>query len=546
MKKIIALSAITTSLLFAATPNSSSIQNQLEKPKNLPKKSTPLVELKGAKKYKAPMQNESTKKIFVKEFKITGAIHIKEEKLKSLVKSYENKELTFAQIQEVASIITKEYRKEGYFVARAYIPVQTIQNDIIEIAIIEGNYGEFQLKNDSLVKDSIVKGMLDNIKEANIISTDTLERAMLIINDTPGVVVSKAEVMPGSEVGTSDFLIETTPSPRFDGYVVADNYGSRYTGKNRISAQVNINSPFNIGDQISLGSLVSNHGNLKNYNFAYNFPLASNGLRGEFAYSHTKYNLMEEYEELDAHGQSNIFDFKLSYPIIKSRIENLDLQLKFSNKNFDDHVNGNQTADKNIKSLTASLLYSKDFVLFDRPSYITSGFNLTTGRLKNENSNLYDGRYNKVDFYVNNTISLADTYSLTTGVTAQKVLGGKNLDGSEDMSLGGAYAVKFYPDSEQSAENGYIFNIELFKQLQPIKSYTHRVSFFYDIGNVYMEDASTDTTFDRRTLQDVGLGYYANYKDFFARVNLAYNMNHEVTAEPNYNSKILFQAGWVF
>lgn len=82
MKKIIALSAITTSLLFAAAPNSSSIQNQLEKPKNLPKKSTPLVELKGAKKYKALMQNESTKKIFVKEFKITGAIHIKEEKLK--------------------------------------------------------------------------------------------------------------------------------------------------------------------------------------------------------------------------------------------------------------------------------------------------------------------------------------------------------------------------------------------------------------------------------------------------------------------------------
>ncbi|RXJ87207.1 ShlB/FhaC/HecB family hemolysin secretion/activation protein [Arcobacter sp. CECT 8985] len=546
MKKIIALSAITTSLLFAAAPNSSSIQNQLEKPRNLPKKSTPLVELKGAKKYKAPMQSESTKKIFVKEFKITGAIHIKEKKLKALIKSYENKELTFAQIQEVASIITKEYRKEGYFVARAYIPVQTIQNDVIEIAIIEGNYGEFKLKNDSLVKDSIVKGMLDNIKEANIISTDTLERAMLIINDTPGVVVSKAEVMPGSKVGTSDFLIETTPSARFDGYVVADNYGSRYTGKSRLSTQVNINSPFNIGDQISLGSLVSNHGNLKNYNLAYNFPLASNGLRGEFAYSHTKYNLVEEYEELDAHGQSNIFDFKIKYPIIKSRVENLDVQLKFSNKNFDDHVNGNQTANKNIKSLTASLLYSKDYVLFDRPSYVNSGFNLTTGRLKNDNSNLYDGRYNKIDFYVNNTISLANTYSLTTGVTAQKVLGGKNLDGSEDMSLGGAYAVKFYPDSEQSAENGYIFNIELFKQLQPINSYTHRVSFFYDIGNVYMEDASTDTTFDRRTLQDAGIGYYANYKDFFARVNLAYNINHEVTAEPNYNSKILVQAGWVF
>ena len=87
---------------------------------------------------------------------------------------------------------------------------------------------------------------------------------MLIINDTPGVVVTGADVMPGSDVGTSDFAITTQATKRVDGYVVVDNYGSRYTGENRVQALANINSPFNIGDKITVSGLVSNGADLKN------------------------------------------------------------------------------------------------------------------------------------------------------------------------------------------------------------------------------------------------------------------------------------------
>ena len=129
------------------------------------------------------------------------------------------------------------------------------------------------------------------------------------------------------------------------------------------------------------------------------------------------------------------------------------------------------------------------------------------------------------------------------------MLGNKNLDGSEDLSLGGAYGVKLYPDSEQSAENGYIFNTELFAQLSNINQYAHKVGLFYDVGNVYMEDSSQDANFDRTTLQDVGVGYYSNYKDFFLKTQMAWNLNsQEISSETtaHSNSKLLIQAGMVF
>lgn len=552
INKILTISLLTSSVLLGATPNVGDVNRQIQAPKDLPKKVTPLVDIDGVKKYKEPMvDDKSGKTIFVKDFKIENAIHINESVLKSLISSFLNKELTFSQLQEVASIITKEYRKEGYFVARAYVPVQNIQGNgnVAVISIIEGTYGDFKLKNTSLVKDSVVQNMLDNAKDENVINSNTLEQSMLLINDTPGVMVSKVEILPGSEVGSSDFDIETTPKNRIDGYVVADNYGSKYTGSDRIQALVNVNSPFNIGDKITASGLVSNGSNLKNGKIGYSAPLASNGLRGEMSYSRTDYSLTKDYKHLNADGDSEIFDLGASYPLIRTQSENLNLSLKFANKDMNDYQDGDNTADKNIKSFVASVAYLKDYSLLGLASKFDSNFNLTSGRLDSNDSNVDTGRYNKIDFYVSNLLAFNSIFSLNTNLTAQKVLGDKNLDGSEDLSLGGAYGVKLYPDSEQSAENGYIFNAELFSQLPNINQYTHKVGLFYDVGNVYMEDSSKDAKFDRTTLQDVGVGYYSNYKDFFLRTQMAWNLNSQaITSETtaHSNSKLLIQAGMVF
>ena len=47
---------------------------------------------------------------------------------------FSNNELN--KLKEITSIVTKYYRDNEYFVARAYLPQQTIKDGIIEIAII--------------------------------------------------------------------------------------------------------------------------------------------------------------------------------------------------------------------------------------------------------------------------------------------------------------------------------------------------------------------------------------------------------------------------
>lgn len=559
MKKLLTLSLSTTSLLFAATPapTISDVVREITPPKEIAPKLEPLVEIGGAEKYAPAMADDkSGKTVSVKAFKITGVTHMDVNKLQALTASYTNKELTFAQFQEAASIITRAYREAGYFVARAYIPVQSMQEGVAEIAIIEGRYGEFNVNNSSLLKDSIIQGMLDYVKDKNIVSTNTLERAMLIINDIPGVKVIQADVMPGKVTGTSDFAVKTEATSRCDGYILGDNYGSRYTGKNRIMTGLNLNSLAGIGDKLSMVGMLSNGEDLKYGRMSYSAPLLSNGLRGELSYSNVHYALTDRYATLDAYGTAKSVEGALTYPLIRTRHETLNLTTSLASKKLNDHQNGAIISDKDATVFTLGANHIKDHKFFGLDAKTASSITITSGNLKFNDaaSRSADaagantqGRYNKISGYVGGTVAFNPITSLSTNLLFQQVLGHKNLDGTEDFILGGSNAVKVYPSSELSAENGIMLNTELFRTLPIIGNITQKVGLFHDIGKVTMADNSKVTTFQSHTLQDIGASYYASYKSFFAKAQLARIIGGGiVTSESDYRTKFLLQAGWSF
>ena len=278
INKIITLSIIASTFTFAANlPTSGDIQRQVEKPKfEEQEKALPSV----AREYKAPLVIDDKVTTLVKEFKFSGNSVYPTFELNKLVAPFVNQQLGMNKLKEITSIVTKYYRDNGYFVARAYLPQQTIKDGIIEIAIIEGTYGGFDIKNSSLVNDSEVQNFMDYLKNGQTVSTESLERQMLLINDLSGVIVTNAEVYPGKEIGTSNFAITTNPTNKFSGYSIVDNYGSRYTGEYRLNAGATVNSVSKVGDSLGVSGLISNTANLKNARVNYERPLGYSGLKG--------------------------------------------------------------------------------------------------------------------------------------------------------------------------------------------------------------------------------------------------------------------------
>ena len=149
MKKILILSLLTSAVLLAAqTPiNTGDILRQVE-PVKLPQTPVKLPSI-GDTQYNVPIAAQDDAKIFIKSFKLTGNQAVTTETLLALIKPYESKELGLNGLKEIASIITKYYRDNGYFVARAYLPAQSIEDETVQIAIIEGKNEAFGLKNTS-------------------------------------------------------------------------------------------------------------------------------------------------------------------------------------------------------------------------------------------------------------------------------------------------------------------------------------------------------------------------------------------------------------
>lgn len=555
MKKTSILLATAVSLYAAQTPNIGNILNEVNPPQIEKKKEVLPALQQESEEYKKSFKDG--KKVLIKSYTISGNTQIGTKKLQTILKPYESKDLNFQEIQEIVALISKTYRDEGYFIARAYIPTQDLQaqDGVLKIAIIEGEYGEFKLENSSLVKDSILQAKLDTAKSNQVIATKDLQRSLLLINDTPGVKVSSTKIAAGKEIGTSDFIIGTQTTQPYNGYVIGDNYGSDYTGKHRVMAGVDINSPFKIGDKISLSALSSQNAGLLNGRVAYAFPLHENGLRAELSYSKTTYELGDTYENLDAVGSADSFVALLSYPIIRSNDENLNTYLRTSYNKMNDEIKSIYSElEKNTLLSKIGVDYLKNHLLFNKYSQTKIDTSLTFGRLNFNNSAdkaddeagaNTNGNFSKINIELENNTMLNSKINWKNKLQLQYALGDKNLDGSEDLSLGGINGVKVYPSGEESAENGYIYTTEATYTLPVYAGISSKIGLFYDIGKVKM---SKNTTNEKsRTLQDIGLSYYASYKDFFLNTHLAHKVGAaRVTSKDDYDSRFMFQFGYIF
>ncbi len=546
------LSVVALTSVHAA-PTIGDIEKQVSAPEQV-NKTTPVPPKLAQPEYQPPLI-DSGKSIFIKGFTITGNKHISSELLLSLIESEANKELSFSELRSLVSKVTRYYREEGYFVAKAYIPKQTLAGGLLEIAVVEGYYGDNKLQNDSLVKDSVVQSMLDESKKSEIIQTRSIERAMLLINDTPGVLVTQADISPGNMPGTSDFILRTEATAQIDGYLVADNMGGRYTGENRGMAGINLNSPLNIGDKLSISGLISEGGDLNHGAFMYSAPILSNGLTAQFSYSETGYSLTGEFKALDAVGSADTTELRLSYPIIRTRHENLNLGLSLIHKDLEDEIRStSDITGKSIKSIKADLGYEKHSYAFDVPTFSKASVILTHGELDFDDpakatEDLLgpdtQGSFSKININLSHAIALTDLISLEADLQLQHSFRNKNLDGSEDLSIGGANGVKLYPDGEISAENGYLLTLEAKYKLPEYQSLSHSVGLFYDVGRVNMADNTS--AFASKTLHNIGVGYYATYDNFFTNMQVAWKAGSEnITTEPDYDHRFLLQAGMTF
>lgn len=470
----------------------------------------------------------SSAPFLVRSIQVTGNTVFPTATLHSLVADGEGKTITLGQLDALANRITQYYRDRGYPLTRAIIPAQTLSNGTVQLQVLETRYGQVKLNNTSRASNATLGSVLSPLQAGQLLSQASLDRALLLLSDYPGVAVN-ATLSPGQNVGTTDLTVNATATQRFAGNVFFDTYGSKYTGRGRLGANLQANNLLGRGDQVTLTGLTSMAG-LDYARGAYQMPINGQGTQVGAAFSALRYRLGDSLKPVGAHGNASIASLWVSHPVVRSIDRNLYLRAGYDHKEFEDQID-TTGLDNERYSNSLSLEASGDVrdSLFGG-AISTASLGVTAGRLnfRNAAAKAADaataktaGSFSKLTANVARTQSITPSSTLYLGVAGQ--WSNDNLDASEQIVLGGPSSVRGYGVGTVSGATGYIGTAE-FRQRLPVfqSAGTLQAIAFVDTGwtKVYANTFAAGPNTARLNGAGIGLNWVAT-EGWNAKIDIA-------------------------
>ncbi len=349
---LLAVSAVRAlaALPTAPVPNAGSELQLLTPPLQAPPKVAPRLDVP-AEPDKVPESSDTTR-VTVHALVIEGATLFPVARLLQESGFVADQALTLNDLRALAERITRFYRQQGYFVAKAVLPAQTVEQASVRVQVIEGRYGQVLVRNATRVETPVLTGVLGKAGTDQPIELSALERGLLLLNDLPDVI-GRGTLVAGQQPGTSDLVLEVEPLPRLAGSVDADNNGGRYTGTRRIGATVFTNELFGVGDTESLRVQQSLVG-LTNAHATY--QVQAGEAKVGIAYTEVRYRLVDTFTSLQASGEALVGSAYAIYPVLRSRTDNLNLQVNWDRKAFHDVVGSTFTSTNKRAQVWATSL----------------------------------------------------------------------------------------------------------------------------------------------------------------------------------------------
>lgn len=495
-------------------------------------------------------------KIPVTGFIITGNTVFTKDQLLSLVSSYTGKELTLAELEEAARAITNHYRKNGYFLAEAIIPAQTIKSgEPVRIQILEGTLEGVKVETspkETRTPRRLLENYASRIPSGKPVEEQTLTGTALLLNDLPGIS-SRFVLEPGATPGTTGIKMELTEGKPYSVSVDGDNHGNYSTGYYRTGAGLELYSPLRLGDQFNLRFQSSTSGETQSVRTGWWVPLNSYGTKVGFDYSYVRYELGRGFRSLDAHGDAHGFNLTMLQPLARKSNLYINATMVGEGRLLDDRVD---TAESRNKRHTGSGQAGLSAVYVDSMGGIsTMAVTYTAGVLgiddpvsrANDQSSTglhTQGVYNKVSGAITRSQSITGNLSAYGSFSGQWT--NCNIDSAEQISLGGPYAVRAYPVGEASSDMGLVATAELryLQPLGPVGKILASGLFDYGYGQIDAKPLPGTIRNVRKIYgAGFGVGYYLH--EFISlKTTVAWRMGELPTSDNSngYKPTVYFQA----
>ena len=469
-------------LYAGAVPDAGTIERTLPKPP----KTLPL-------EFEKPLTDEKEvidvgPKILIKDFDFIGNKVITTEALSMLVAPYKNKNLSMTDLENIRLLIGDYYRQQGFWASVIYGD-QDFADNILVVDIFEAKVGSILHESDDeprFPRERIIAFIERNQDKGQSIKIKDLDYSIQDLNSVAGIF-SSITLRPGTEVGESDIVVQTTNTPYFSGSLLVDNHGSRSTGYERGLLMLDVNSPFKLGEKFNFMYLATTEINYWGAGISY--PLFNDSTKISYNYTTLDYDLGKPYGSLKGYGDSETHSGSITRNLWRQGSFQLSGTGSYAYRTYYNFASGVETSDKNIKAWTVTL----DAAFQD--NFASGGINIASlatiiGRLDlsgtpsdylvDSTTAKTNGSFEKLSASYIRIQRMTDKDSLWLTLTGQYAFD-NNLDSAEKMSLGGATGVRAYPTSEANGDHGFMIQAEVRHAFNPFVT----AKVFYDWGQIY-------------------------------------------------------------
>lgn len=447
--------------------------------------------------------------VFVKKFRFVGNKRFSEAELSSIIAQYENRELTFEEVQAVKDAITLHYVNNGYINSGAVIPDQQVTDGIITIDINEGVLSQIEIEGNRYFRSDYFRNRLARASGPPL-NINSIQQALQILQQDPRISRINAELSPGIMQGEGILKVRVKEESPYKAAIIFSNSQSPSVGAYRGELILAHQSLLGYGDILEARYGLTE--GLNDISLSYSLPLNARDTMLALSYRNGDSTVIEKaFKGLDIKSISETYGISLSHPLHKTPSQELSLSVGIELRRNKTSLLGvpfsfTEIPDS-ITRLTA-LRFSQDWVIRGQKDILAlrsafrfgiDAFNATTS-----NDNKADGRFLTWTGQIQWMRRISDKGSQLV-FRSDVQLANDALLPMEKFSVGGMNSVRGYRENLLVRDNGALASLELRIPVIEYKQQTGQVQIapFADIG--WSWNTKRDTP-DPVSISSIGMG----------------------------------------
>lgn len=272
--------------------------------------------------------------IVVDRYQIEGSTVFSAEELAQVTAPFTTtvtkRPVSFAEILQARSAITKLYVDRGYVTSGAIILPQSVKDGVVVIKVVEGRLEKINVTGNHRLNPGYVSSRL-GIAAKPPLNRDRLLQALQLLQIDPLIQNISADLQAGTRPGTNILEVKVSEADSFSVPISLDNGRAPSVGSFRRQIFVNEANLLGLGDGLSVG--YTNTDGSNELNLSYSLPINPRNGKLSFAFGTSRSTVIEEpFDVLDIESKSRYYELSFRQPIVQTPTQEFALGATLSHQ----------------------------------------------------------------------------------------------------------------------------------------------------------------------------------------------------------------------